>query len=245
MVATMALTAGMLFVTGISIVAVSRDTDIFEPSALAEGVAPAFRQLLASPPIDGYQPAEAALRYDRAAWTSGGGDQQRLLMRYVHDCTRAGDRVLVTGSTPYQVATTSSDPSQAGQLFWHHGWRSDLAHEMQSLALLQKQSVPFALSTHDPVLDDFKSYPRIREYLCKHYAELEGSGGLLLVDTRRRPTERSEPRASRASDRQGTVGSGPRLRPAKRSFPQRSCFTRGSNRSHRSVEIRAGCSSHR
>jgi len=59
---------------------------------------------------------------------------------------------------------------------------------LQSLALLQKQSVPFAFSTTDPVMDDFKSYPKIREYLLQHYMELEGSEGMLLVDTRRKPT---------------------------------------------------------
>ena len=60
-----------------------------------------------------------------------------------------------------------------------------LAHVLE---LLQRQSVPFAYSTHDPVLDDLKRYPRIRAFLQMHYVELEGSRGLVLVDARRRPT---------------------------------------------------------
>lgn len=183
-----AIAAGMLLVTGVTVFAYTRDTNIFVPLALVDNLRPAFAQLLASPPIDGYQPGEPALRYDREAWNSGVGDKGRLMLRYLHDCTRAGDRVLVTGSTPYQVSYYVRRPIAGGHLFWHHRWRADAPHEMQSLALLHRQSVPFAFSTHDPVLEDFKSYPNIREYLVKHYVELEGSGGLLLIDKRRRPS---------------------------------------------------------
>jgi hypothetical protein len=73
-------------------------------------------------------------------------------------------------------------------VFWHHEWRSDPARAAQSLALLEKQSVPYAFSTHDPVLDDFKKYPAIRNYLGTHYVALEGTHGRLLVDERRRPS---------------------------------------------------------
>jgi hypothetical protein len=40
------------------------------------------------------------------------------------------------------------------------------------------------------VLDDFKSYPQIRQYLEQHYTALEGTNGTILVDTRRQPTGR-------------------------------------------------------
>jgi hypothetical protein len=182
------LAVGMLLVTGLSVLVYARQTNIFKPFLLAETVRPAFVQLLASPPIDAYQPADAAGRLDRAEWEGGSGGKLRLLTRYVHDCTRAGDRVLVTGSTPYHVSYYVQRPIAGGQLFWHHRWRTGAVHEIESLTLLQSQSVPFALSTHDPVLDDFKSYPRIREYLATNYVELEGSEGLLLIDTRRRRT---------------------------------------------------------
>jgi hypothetical protein len=71
---------------------------------------------------------------------------------------------------------------------WHHGWRSDPVHEQQSLALLERQSVLFAVSTHDPVLDDLKAYPHIHDYFVQHYAELQGTHGTVLVDRRRHRT---------------------------------------------------------
>jgi hypothetical protein len=109
------------------------------------------------------------------------------VFRYLHDCTAPGDRVLVTGSTPYHVGYYIERAVAGGQLFWHHGWRTGTDHQRQALDLLQRQSVPFAFSTHDPVLADFREYPQIHEYLTMHYTAIEGSGGRLLVDTRRQP----------------------------------------------------------
>lgn len=156
---------GVLLVTTFAAVVWAKDTPVFRPSELANSVSDGFAQLLASPPVDG-NPA----------------------YRYFHDCTAPGDRLLVTGVTPFHVSYYAHRPIAGGHLAWHHGWRSDPRHEAQSLALLERQSVPFVVSTHDPVLEDFGKYPRIREYLMKHYAELEGSRGLILVDTRRQPT---------------------------------------------------------
>jgi hypothetical protein len=182
------LALGMLLLTTMATFAYTRDTYIFQPSLAAESLGPTFEQLLVSPPIDGNLSPEDTLRYDRALWDSRGGDIGRIMLRYVHDCTRAGDRILVTGSTPYHLGYFAERPIAGGHLFWHHRWRSDPASEMKSLALLEKQSVPFAISTHDPILEDLKRYPNIREYFVKHYVELEGSSGLLLIDSRRQPT---------------------------------------------------------
>jgi hypothetical protein len=156
-----------------------------------EGVRPSFAQLLASPPIEGALPAAEMPRVTREVWRmwgKGSNDKQAVMFRYLHDCTAAGDRVLVTGSTPSQVNYLAERPFAGGHILWHHRWLSDPVHEGHSLTRLQQQSVPFAFSTTDPVLDDFKSYPRIRAYLLQHYVELEGSYGLLLIDTRRTPT---------------------------------------------------------
>jgi hypothetical protein len=108
----------------------------------------------------------------------------------MHDCTRGGDRILVTGSTPYDVDYYAERPIAGGHIEWHHGWRSDPAHARQSLRLLQTQSVPFAFSTGDPVLVDLEKYPDIRHYFEQNYVEVEGSHGQLLVDRRRQPTGR-------------------------------------------------------
>jgi hypothetical protein len=150
-----------------------------------------YRQLLSSPPIDAYQPANETQQVDWAEWQESNSDaRQKIMMRYMHDCTREGDRLLVTGSTPYHVGYYVERPLAGGQMQWHHQWRSDPPHEEQSLALIRRQSVPFAFSTTDPVLADFKAYPRIHAYLNDNYVEIEGSGGLLLVDQRREPAGR-------------------------------------------------------
>ena len=178
----------LLVVTAVSICAFVRGTHIFTPWRLAAATPGVLAELLASPPIEGFAPAREVFEFDRSTWNAQEVDMVRVLLRYVHDCTAPGDRVLVTGQTPFQVGYYVARPIAGGHLYWHEAWRADPARELQSLSLLQRQSVPFAYSTHDPVLDDFRRYPRIREYLLANYTELEGSRGLLLVDTRRQPT---------------------------------------------------------
>ena len=160
-----AIALTLLVVTAATTVSYTRDSRLFSPRSLANAVKGGFSQLLASPPLAGTN-----------------------TLSYVRDCTRDGDRVIVTGSTPYHIGYLIERPIAGGHLFWHHGWRVDSVRELQSLALLKSQSVPFAFSTHDPVLADFQRYPRIREYLVNNYVELEGSDGRVLVDKRRRPT---------------------------------------------------------
>lgn len=152
------------------------------------------KQLIASPPIDGLEPLSDALRIDRTAWLVESRDWDRVnwahsnvMLRYMRECAAPGDRILVSGQTPYQVSYYVERPLAGGHLYWHDKWRSDPQRERQSLDLLQHQSVPFAFSTHDPVLDDLKAYPRIRAYIQANYTEVEGSVGRLLVDRRRTP----------------------------------------------------------
>jgi hypothetical protein len=146
---------------------------------------------LTTPPIDALQPADQARSVQSAEWLTSDADARlALMLRYMHDCTREGDHIFVTGSTPYQVGYYTERPIAGGHLEWHQGWLSDPLHERQSLMLLRTQSVPFAFSTHDPVLDDLRAYPDIRRYFQENYVPLEGSGGLLLVDRRRHATGR-------------------------------------------------------
>ncbi len=184
-----AASIAVFLVTTVAAIA-SLDRDLFAPSERAE-LRNVYGQLLAAPPIDAYQPAEEARRLDAAGWEEAGEDfRLKMLIRYMHDCTTGGDRLFVTGSTPYQVGYLAERPIAGGHLQWAHGWRSDPPHEAQSLALLERQSVPFAVSTHDPVFEDLAAYPRILEHFTRHYVELEGTGGRLLIDTRRRATSR-------------------------------------------------------
>jgi len=179
---------GALTVTGVSTFVYARPSGIFTPSRLVPPLPDVFAELLASPPIDGFAPAEEVVSHDRSSWNAQEVDAVRVLMRYMHDCSTEGDRVLVTGQTPFQVGYYVGRPIAGGHLFWHERFRSDPRREQESLELLQRQSVPFAYSTHDPVLEDLKAYPRIHAYMSTNYVELPGSRGLLLVDARRMPT---------------------------------------------------------
>jgi hypothetical protein len=151
----------------------TRNSPILQPSELLARLRVAAGQLFSSPPVRATMPLDG---------------NPALSLEYLHDCTASGDRLLITGSTPFQVAYYADRSIAGGHQYWHHGWRSDPAHEQQSLKLLQEQSVPFAFSTTDPVLDDFKAYPNIRKYLSSNYFELPGSKGRVLVDRRRMPT---------------------------------------------------------
>jgi hypothetical protein len=152
-----------------------------------------FSRMLVSPPIEAYATRADVDRWtaahDRAAWDAGQVQRwPEIVLRYMHDCTAPGDRLFVTGSTPFHTSYLVERPIAGGHLFWHHRWRADPDRESRLLTLLQSQSVPFAFSTHDPILDDLRPYPRIRAYLETHYRELPGTGRRLLVDQRRRPT---------------------------------------------------------
>jgi len=158
---------GALLLTCVAAVVAARESLLFRPIDMVMSLPSTFAQLLASPP-----------------------DDNNPSFRYVRDCSTPGDHVLVTGMTPFQVNYYVQRPLAGGHLYWRTGWRSSPADEARSLALLQAQSVPFAVSNRRPVLEDFTRYPRIAEYLKANYAEVEGSNGRLLIDRRRQPAAR-------------------------------------------------------
>ena len=123
-----------------------------------------YSRLTAYPPVD----ASAAPR-----------------LAYLRECTVPGDRVLVTGMTPFDVTYLVERPVAGGHLYWKDAWGADPIHEAQSLALIERQSVPFAVANRRPVLEDFAPYPRIQAYLKQYYAPLPGSEGYILFDRRR------------------------------------------------------------
>ena len=150
------------------------------------------RQMLHYPPIDNEitraDADQAMTAQNHEAWLKGEiGAAPEILLRYVHDCTAGADRVFVTGQTPFQVGYLLERPVGGGHVFWHHRWRTDPDSEAALLALIEAQTIPFAISTHDPVLGDLEAYPSIHRYFEAHYRELPGSGGHLLIDARRQP----------------------------------------------------------
>jgi len=108
-------------------------------------------------------------------------------LAYLRECTAPGDRLLVTGMTPFNVTYLTERPVAGGHLYWKDAWGADPINEARSLALLERQSVPFAIANRRPVLEDFAPYPRIEAYLKQHYVPLPGSEGFILVDRRRQP----------------------------------------------------------
>lgn len=165
----------LVALAGLAAILWSYQLPLWRPADLASSLRVARWRLFASPPVSVLGPLDG---------------NPVLSLQYLRECMAPGDRVFVIGSTPYQVSYYAERPVAGGQLDWHHGYRSEPREEQRSLELLQRQSVPFAFSTHDPVLADLKRYPRIRAHLDTHYRALEGSNGRLLVDTRRQPTRR-------------------------------------------------------
>jgi hypothetical protein len=186
-VAHRVMATAICLLTVLAVVALVKSTRLAEPIVAVRQMPALWRILTNVPPIEGTISSADLGRYTRQAWNAG-ESRNDLLLRYVHDCTAAGDRVGVAGSTPYQVGYLVERPVAGGHVWWRYGWRSDPVRERESLALLQRQSVPFVLSTHTSVLDEFREYPRILEYLRRNYVALEGSQGQLLIDRRRRPT---------------------------------------------------------
>ncbi len=185
------LAIALLLITLATVLGYSRESNLPQPIYQAQHLPQTWARLIADPPIDGYVSAADAESVTPEEWkTLDTGRKSDVMLRYVYECSAPGDHVFVNGPTPYQVAYYVRRPVAGGHLYWHDGWRSDPIREAQSLALLQQQSVPFAYSTADPVLDDLRQYPRIRRYVEENYREIPGTGGRVLVNTRRPPVRR-------------------------------------------------------
>ena len=164
---TRLLSAGLVAVTTFMAAMWLRGSVITTPGEYPHLLAAGWQQLTASPPA-----------YDSVEFD------------YVRACTRPTDHVLVLGDNPLHVSYFSQRPIAGGHVSWHYGWLADPDHERASLRLLQRQEVPVVLSIRDPVMADLARYPAISAYVRERYREVEGTGGRVLVDTRRPVTGR-------------------------------------------------------
>lgn len=182
-----AVAVALFLVSAVAGVRVALTTSVGQFAETIEDVPRMFGKLRAHPPIDAFTTLADVDDFDRYApeWAAE-PVPLGILMRYVRECTPEGARVLVTGSTPFQVPYLVERPVAGGHLYWHRGWRSDSAHEAESLAMLRSQSVPFAISTQVPVLEDLRAYPRILAHFTSRYVEVPETGGRLLVERGRR-----------------------------------------------------------
>ena len=139
------------------------------------------------PPILRESPFDAARQIHGRIleWITPDSDGHNGLSTYLRACTASTDRLLLTGSGPYYVPYYTHRPMAGGHVDWSVGFRSDPARENQSLMLLKKQSVPFVVGRRAHVIGEFSRYPRVRAYLAENYAEVEGTAGSILYDTRR------------------------------------------------------------
>ncbi len=101
------------------------------------------------------------------AWAPRDTSTSRAVVRYVHDCTRATDRILSTGFSPeYHYF---ADRAFAGaRIFWPGRWFGDGA-QARTIAKLQQESVPIVVvdPVHWPVFASH--YPELARYLDDRY----------------------------------------------------------------------------
>jgi hypothetical protein len=120
--------------------------------------------------------------------------------QYLHACTRAGDRVLVTGYMPH-VHYQSGRGFAAGRPYFLASFAPSPAYQAFSLARLESERVPIVLATDGEDYASFKaSVPRIHDYLEAHYrqvGEIEAGGAhfRVLADTRLQAAGPHGPRA--------------------------------------------------
>lgn len=165
-----------------------RENRALRMTAIAGAVISAFAAILAmrgGPLAESPREILAATRAAFVRLLASPPNPHDTTLEYLRTCTVTGDRLFITGSTPFHVSYYTGRPIAGGHLRWHQGWRADPEHQQRSLALLERQSVPFLISTHDPILDDLRAYPLIREYVERHYKALAGFDGRLFVDIRR------------------------------------------------------------
>jgi hypothetical protein len=176
----------MLLVTAMSVVTLQRSD--WTRNITKERVLKSFSRLTIRPPIDGHVGSYLGRPFTEADWRDATPEDRRgLRLRYLYECSLPSDRVLITGSTPFDVPYFLNRRIAGGHLFWHMAWRSDPVREAQSLALLQRQSAPFVYAATDTIAGELSPYPNIRRYVERTYFEPEGGEGRLLVDRRRPP----------------------------------------------------------
>jgi hypothetical protein len=156
------------------------------PRVMAREARQTISHLNAQPPIDG--------------WLASGDQQRELkqLTRYVRDCTRPDDRLLVTWFAP-EVYFYSERRFAAGLAFFYQGFFVSQAGEDAALARLRSQRVPIALAEISTYEQFFvRDHPRLAAYLEEHYVvagEVTAPEGSyrVFVDRRAAPLRTSSP----------------------------------------------------
>jgi hypothetical protein len=99
------------------------------------------------------------------AWPAGHGWK---VARYVHDCTRPGDRLLVTWSAP-EFNVFSRRVFAGGETALFPVFRQPREYEPSIIARLSRQSVPILLVNPEARDDFHRTYPALSKYLDDRY----------------------------------------------------------------------------
>jgi hypothetical protein len=157
------------------------------PRLMARGAWHTISSLNTRPPIDG--------------WLASGDEQRELkeLTRYVRECTRPDERLLVTWFAP-EVYFYSERLFAAGYAFFYPGFFSSPAEEEVALARLRAQSVPIALLEVTSYEASFaRDHPLLARHLAERYAiagevaAADGSRYRVMADRRAVPVRVSSP----------------------------------------------------
>jgi hypothetical protein len=156
------------------------------PRVMALGARQTISDLSTHPPIEG--------------WLASGDEQRELkeLTRYVRECTKPDDRLLVTWFAP-EVYFYSERRFAAGLAFFYPRFFSSPAEEEVALARLRAQTVPIALVDVASYEQSFvRDHPKLAALLAERYTvagEVDSSSARyrVLTDRRAVPVRVSSP----------------------------------------------------
>ena len=157
------------------------------PRVMARGARQTISLFTAQPPIEG--------------WLASGDELRELkeLTRYVRECTRPDDRLLVTWFAP-EVYFYAERPFAAGLAFFYPGFFSSPAEEAVALARLKAQVVPIVIADVASYEESFvHDHPLLAAHLAERYAvagdvkAADGGRYRVLADRRAVPVRVSSP----------------------------------------------------
>jgi hypothetical protein len=100
-----------------------------------------------------------------------GTDDERTIVRYLHECTAPGDRIWEpTGNF---ATAFYADRGVVQHMFWYGGFRHAPAQQEQTLRWLEHERVPLLVIRGDAdPLNVFRAHPLIRDYVRKTYVDV-------------------------------------------------------------------------
>jgi hypothetical protein len=119
------------------------------------------RRTLLLRPIDWYAPVDST--------------GVRALTRYVLQCTRPSDRLLVAWFEP-QIFFYAERPFAGGQTYLDPGWHSSTEDEALTVSRLRRQRVPIILTNAAMEAGFHSGFPLVHQYVVANYVETARSG---------------------------------------------------------------------